>query len=65
MLVGPLLNIFIFPDNGLLISPNETNIVAYKDERAVLPCLSTSSSVNVTLFKGAYYWSLEEVSVAL
>ncbi|XP_033610234.1 obscurin isoform X1 [Cryptotermes secundus] len=48
-------------DTSLLLSPKETNIVAHKDEKAVLPCLSTSSSVNITLFTGVYYWSMKRV----
>jgi hypothetical protein len=47
-----------------LLSPNETNIVAYENEEAVLPCKPSSSSVNVTLYKGYSRWSAKRVSAA-
>lgn len=57
--------IFFFADSSLLIPPNETNIVANKDDRAVLPCLSTGNNINITLFKGVYFWALERVSATM
>lgn len=58
--------LFLFlTDSDLLLTPNETNIVANENEKAVLPCQPTSSEVNMTLYKGEFSWSTKRVSATM
>jgi len=52
-------------DSDLILTPKETNIVANENEKAVLPCQPKSSEVNMTLYKGAYSWSMRRVSATM
>jgi hypothetical protein len=47
-----------------MLTPNETNIIAFEKEKAVFPCKPTSSKVNITLHKGEFSWSMKRVSAA-
>jgi hypothetical protein len=47
------------------VTPNATNIIAYENEKAVLPCVPTDGTINITLYKGEYSWNMRRVSAAV
>ncbi|XP_069689011.1 hemicentin-1-like isoform X2 [Periplaneta americana] len=50
-------------DSDLLKDAKEKHIIAYTDEKLVIPCIPTSSYANVTLLKGEYSYRSRQLYV--